>query len=614
MPNKTVTNRKQSITRRNLVRAGIGGVSVLLAGCMSGTDPAANNDGSNGATYRSFASYVPTDVQFNPHNPTSNIVQGTLVHWAPLMQYHVGTDQWIPMIASDWRMEGESVIIEVSDAFSWHNGDAVTAEDVGTRLKLMYYMDLPLADYLSDPPVVGDGTVELSLTAEVREEIFWPQLTANDEYHMIETPASIYGEYVERFENAGSDSEREKVQADLLEFAPQTPGEEVLGNGPFEFVEATENELVFERHDEFPVEYVRERVAETIDYDFADWPDEITVERFEFRDVGDLWSAYRSGTLHGGANDAPAEVYNEFPDSYNQVGVPRDEMWGLTFQYDDDIYGRRNVRKAFAHLIERSEKLANQMFPLGKAVDYDSGMTTAMTEEWVTTEVIDGFTDYIGRNHDEAASLLEEEGFSQDGDEWYTPDGDRFQMELRLPSYDDIVAGMQVVEARISEFGIQTEFNAMELSTFTGDVEPNGDFTVIASSLGNQPHPLQAYQFNWLDQMAKTNYDLTVEVPEIGNAEGDSTIEVNIEEILIELTETADADREQEIIDTLAWVHNQDVPYVACAEKAHQYCVSYADWEMPETTHEGVEGHDPLAMTHTPWHFPIHCGAIRPKQ
>lgn len=611
--NKTDSNRKQSITRRNLMRAGVGGIAVLLAGCMSSDDPAANDDSSSRATYRSFASYVPTDTQFNPHNPTNKIVQGTLIHWVPLMQYHVGTDQWIPMIASDWRMEGKSVEIEISDEFSWHNGDAVTADDVGTRLKLMYHMNSPLANYLSDPPVVGDGAVELSLATEVQEDIFWPQLTANDEYHMVETPASIYGEYVERFEDASSDSEREQVQSDLLKFSPQEPGKEVLGNGPFEFIEATEKKLVFERYDKYPVEYVQKQVAETIDYDFSDWPDEITVERFEFQNVGDLWSAYRSGTLDGGANDAPAEVYNEFPDSYNQVGVPRDEMWGLTFQYDDDIYGRRNVRKAFAHLIERSEKLANQMFPLGKAVDYESGMTTSMTEEWISSEVVNGFTDYMGRNYDEAAALLEEEGFSQDGDEWYLPNGDRFQMELRLPSYDDIIAGMQVVEARIAEFGIQTEFNAMELATFTGDVEPNGDFTVIASSLGNQPHPLQAYQFNWLDQQAQTNYDLTVTVPEIGDAGGEPTMEVDLKEILIELTETGSANRAQEIIDVLAWVHNQDVPYVACAEKAHQYCVSYADWEMPETAHEGVGGHDPLAMTHTPWHFPIHCGAIRPK-
>ncbi|WP_276256695.1 ABC transporter substrate-binding protein [Halomontanus rarus] len=630
MSRNSASKRERLTSRRNLLRTGAASVPLLLAGCIGGDDDdheavlnGDNDTGSGGGngnddvdavTWRSFASHVPTDAQFNPYNPSSSIVQGTLVHWAPLMQYHVGEDTMIPMIAEDWELDDTTATLHISDEFSWHNGDPVTAEDIRTRLATDYYMESPIAGYLEEPPVVDGDVIELSLENEVREDLFWPQVTGNDEYHMQEMPASIYGEFVEQFDDATSDEEIEDVQSDLLEFSPQEPGEEVLGNGPFEFLEATEGELVFERFDDWPLEYVREQVSETIDYDFSEWPDELAIERVEFEDIGDLWAAYQTGNLHGGADNAPAEVYDQYPDDYNQVGVPRDEMWGLTFQYDDDVYGRRNVRKAFAHIVDKSPPLPEQMFPLGLEVEYESGMTTAMTEEWVSQDVVDSFTDYSGQNYDEAAALLEEEGFYEDGGEWYTPDDDRLEMELRLPAYDDIVAGMQVVEARIEEFGIQTEFNAMELATFTGDVEPTGDFTVIASSLGNQPHPLFAYQFNWLDQPAETNYDMTVTVPEIGDADGDSSMEVDVESLLIELGQTSNADREQEIIDTLAWVHNQDVPYVACAEKAHQYLVSHAEWDLPETVHEGTGGHDPLMMTHTPWHFALHCGAIRPAE
>ena len=607
------------VSRRNLLRSGAVGVPLVVAGCMEGDDPAMDDDDttapgeSEEVVYQSYSSRVPGDTHFNPYNPANSIVQGMLVHWAPLMQYHVGTDQWIPMIASDWWMNGTSAVLEVSDEFTWHNGDPVTADDVATRLKLMYYMNDSIVGFLDGPPVAGDGEVELPLETEVQGDMFWPQVTGNIEYHAQSTPESIYGEFVERFEDATSDEEREEVQGDLLDFAPQEPGENVLGNGPFEFVEATEDAQVFERYDEYPVEYVREQVEATIDYDFSEWPDGLVLDRFEFVDVGDLWAAYRSATLDGGGDNAPREVYEEYPDGYHQVGVPRDEMWGLTFQYEDELYGNRNVRKAFAHIVERSEALADQMFPLGDVVAYESGMTTSMTEDWVSDDVVDSFTDYSGQNHDEAAALLEAEGFTEEDGEWYTPDGDRFEMELQLPNFDDIVSGMQVVEARIEEFGIQTEFNAMELATFNGDVAPTGDFTVIASGIGNQPHPMYAYQFNWIDQPAETNYDLTLEVPEIGDPDGEPTMEVDVSDLIVELGATDDEGRVQEIVDTLAWVHNQDIPYVGCAEKAHQYCVSYADWEMPETVHEGIEGHDPLAMTHTPWHFPVHCGAIRPS-
>ena len=618
MSKETGSTRSQMVSRRNLLRSGAVGVPLVVAGCMEGDD-AVEDDGATGpggedeVVYQSFASFVPRDTHFNPYNPANSIVQGSLVHWAPLMQYHVGTDRWIPMIASDWWMNGTSAVLEVSEEFTWHNGDPVTAEDVATRLKLMYYMNDSIAGFLDAPPVAGDGEVELSLETEVQGAMFWPQVTGNIEYHAQSTPESVYGEFVERFEDATTDEETEDVQGDLLEFSPQEPGENVLGNGPFEFVEATEDAQVFERYDEYPIEYVREQVDATIGYDFSEWPDGLVVDRFEFVDVGDLWAAYRSATLDGGADNAPREVYEEYPDDYHQVGVPRDQMWGLTFQYDDELYGNRNVRKAFAHIVERSDALADQMFPLGDVVAYESGMTTSMTEDWVSQDVIDSFTDYSGQNYDEAAALLEEEGFTEEDGEWYTPDGDRFEMELRLPSFDDIVSGMQVVEARIEEFGIQTEFNAMELATFNGEVAPTGDFTVIASGIGSQPHPMYAYQLNWVDQPAETNFDLTPEVPEIGDPDGEPTMEVDISDLIVELGATGDEGRIQEIVDTLAWAHNQDVPYVSCAEKAHQYCVSYAEWDMPETVHEGMEGHDPLAMTHTPWHFPVHCGAIQPR-
>lgn len=628
--------RTERVTRRHLLHVGAAGLPAVVAGCMGDGDPAGEeddddsddddsgaddgDDGDDSSTdpgedvvWKSFASHVPQDAQFNPYNAGTYVVQGRLVHWTPLMQYHVGSDQWIPLIAEDWSLDGTTGTIQVADEFTWHNGDAVTAEDVATRLQLMYYMNDPIESFLSGPPVAGNGEVELSLENEVQGDIFWPQVTANIEYHTMSTSASVYGEFVDRFEDAADDEAIQDVQADLTEFSPRTPGDDVLGNGPFAFVEATEEAQIFELHEDYPVEYVREQVTDTIGYDFGDWPAEIAIDRVEFHDVGDLWAAYRSETLDGGADNAPREVYAEYPDDYHVIGVPRDEMWGLSFQYDDDIFGRRNVRKAFSHVIERSEALADQMFPLGDVVEYESGMTTSMTEGWVSDDVIDSFTDYTGQNHLEAAALLEEEGFTEEDGEWYTPDGDRFSIELRLPAYDDIVAGIQVVEGRLAEFGIETEFNAMEVGTFFGDVAPTGDFSVIATNLGTQPHPLFSYQANWLGEAAETNFDLTPEIPEVGDADGDSTLEVDIDELLVELSASDDDERVQEIIDTLAWTHNQDVPYVACAEKAHQYCVSHDGWERPGTQHEALEEHDPLAMTHTPWHFPFYCGAIRPE-
>ncbi len=614
---------KDNVTRRRVLELGAISAPLMVAGCVGDDDPAVDDgvaddpaidddDDPDEVVYRPFASHPPTDTQFNPYNPTNSIVQGTLVHWAPLMQYHVGTNQWIPMVASDWHMDGTTAVIEVADEFTWHNGDPVTAEDVETRLKLRYYMNDPIAGFLDAPPVAGNDEVELTLETEVQEDIFWPQTTGNNEYDMEDTPASIYGDFIERFDDAESDDEIEEVQADLLSFAPQEPGEEVLGNGPFEFIEAVESAQIFERHDDYPVEYVREQVDATIGYDFNEWPDEIRIDRFEFVDVGDLWAAYRSAELDGGADNAPAEVYAEYPDDFHQVGVPRDEMWGLTFQYDDENFGRQNVRKAFAHLIDRSPPLSDNMFPLGDDVLYESGMTTGMTEEWVSDDVLDSLTDYIGENTDEAAALLEEDGYTREDDMWYTPDDELFEFELRMPNYDDIVPGFQLVVSLIEDFGIQVDFNAMDISTFFGDIEPTGDFTVIASSLGNQPHPLMSYQKNLLDQSAATNYDLTPEIPPVGEPDGEAE-QVDLEELMVELGTTGEEDRAQEIIDTLAWAHNQDIPYVACAEKAHQYLVTYADWEMPETVHEGVDGHDPLAMTHTPWHFPVHVAAVRPR-
>ena len=330
-------------------------------------------------------------------------------------------------------------------------------------------------------------------------------------------------------------------------------------------------------------------------------------------DVGDLWASYRSGTLDGGASNAPKEVYSEYPQGYRPIGIPRGEGWGLTFNYNDEVYGEQNIRQALGHLVDTSPPLPKQMFAFGQEVEYQSGMSTQMTKQWVSKDVYNNFTNYSGKNTDKANQLLEDAGFSKSGGKWKNSEGDPFKLVLKLPNYDDIVAGMQVVEGRLKEFGIQTEFNAIDTSSFYGDVTPNGDFEVIASSWGNQPHPLYAYQGNWLDQPAKTNYNLKPQVPPIGKPDADPSMTVDIKALLTEMAQTTKKDRIQEIIDKLAWAHNQDMPYVMAAEKAHQYLLSYDDWEMPEVKSESITGHDPVVNLHAPWAFPFHVGTVRPK-
>lgn len=624
------------LSRRRALRVGAGGTTILLAGCASGgdggdgdanqtggdnqTDGGNETDGSDGSggqgqlldpTYDSFASWLPKEAQFNPYHGKNYLIQGRLVHWAPLMKYHVGSDTWIPMILSDWSMDGTSVTVTVTDQFTWHDGDPVTAEDVGTRFTLDYHMGMTIADYLSEPPTVGDGQVELALSDPVNPDVFWPLLNGNSEYSLLSTPASIYGKYAQQFEDASTEDEREAVQKDLVDFALKDP-EKVLGNGPFQYTGFSGSKQQFERFDDYPVEYVQQSVSDAIGYDFSDWPAEINFPKWTFTKVKDLWPAYKTNKLDGGADNSSKEVYSQYPDHYRSFGVPRFSGWGITFQYDDDLFGDPKVRQAIAHVVDNSKPVPTQYFAFGLKVDHLTGMTTKMTEQWVSEEVRDSLTDYLGSNPEAATALLEEAGFTKEGGKWMTPGGSRFRIPIKSPSYSDIVSGTQVVTGQLEQFGIKPEFSAMENSSFYGQTVPNGKFRAIAASWGGGPHPFFAFRDTFVTQQG-TNVPETVTVPPVGEPDADPSLEVDVTQEINNLGAATDSQRTQELVDKLAWTINQNVPIVPVAQKAHHYLVSTDEWEMPPVEHDRPSGHDPMMMAHSPCFWPVHAGAHRAK-
>jgi peptide/nickel transport system substrate-binding protein len=143
---------REAISRRKAIQVTALGGAGLLAGCTSGNNNPGEGNGNGGTPAETVsgngngsdttvydAEFVELDRQgttpmnrhFNPWNPSDSGC------WFPgqavfnsLAKYIPASDENLPLIAKSWEMPEEQVLeVELSDEYTWHNGDQFVADD-----------------------------------------------------------------------------------------------------------------------------------------------------------------------------------------------------------------------------------------------------------------------------------------------------------------------------------------------------------------------------------------------------------------------------------------------------------------------------------------------------
>jgi peptide/nickel transport system substrate-binding protein len=629
MPRDTSEHGTDDVSRRDMMRRlGVGGSTVVLAGLAGcggdgagtatqgdGGDGGGGGDGGDGGdsgdgggggdggdggdgtdqmappvdgTFHVPTPRVPSDVHWNNYNPTSQA--GPTRNW--VQEYMIGYRQadqtFVPSpVFSDLTVEDQTMTITVADGVTWHSGDPVTAEDVVTQVKMDVFMNQPPADVVEDAQTASEMEAEISPSTGNREIALG---TYAGRY--FNTPTSMYGDFVTSFEEAGSDDERESVRSEVVEYQA-----EENGCGPFTITNATSRRFEGEAHEGHPA------------YD--------AIQGVDFRVTK---TTGNQGILQMGIADEidyigpivlSSDALDQLPDHYQINPTSNLNGHGLYWNHENEHIGRRNFRKAIAHVADRetiAQNAAGLDFktPVGTPTGI-SGVGSGIPRSWIG-DALDNFTPYE-TDTDRAASLLQDAGYSQQDGTWVGPNGNTVQLELVYPGgWTDWVNAGQTLNSQLQEFGFETELRTIDAPTWNGQTFPNGEFDITPRFWGGgRPHPFfgfRAVSNSTNQQNANIPQSFDVPMP-VGDSEG-STETINLAEQTAQIPQTSGEEATQ-IVRELAWAVNQTLPVLPVMEKIGAVWWTTDDWQTPSADNEWMSVNPP---THLTW--PFHEGEIPP--
>jgi len=615
MVDKDQTLDSRRLSRRQLIAAAASSSLVGFAGCGGdddGTDTDGGNssgtdtDGGNGSGTDTMGgngngtatatgtpvmvdqTYVDgigdTDVQqlqANPWNSTTYDASGPPKYWnMRYYNYNSTTAEFLPGILEDASIDGSTMTLQVSDQYEWHNGDAVTADDVVTHMRMARLMDTdPLllaraapSDILASVEGItapDETTVEADLTGELNPTITLVQTFGAETFPgTLTTPDAVYSSYVQDFQDAGTDDAREQVRTDVRNFVWSF--DEAYGCGIMQIDAIEEGQIRMSPYDGHP------------ESDAINWTG--GVELRELPQTSGVVAA-RNGIVDvTGLGGVDPTITDTFPDGWEDVSTIGNGGVGLVPNWDDDIFGQLEVRRAFAHILDTQEISAalqgfNSAYPEPPTYVFNQ----QQQEFWMGDPIEGNLIVYD--SNEEAANLLESVGFTQEDGTWFKPDGDQFTPTIDMwGGLDKWVSATRTFIGQLERFGIEAELVIHDRSVFFPEYEKEDmayECPVEFHAHGG-PQPLLGLTRNLTGYGGgNTGYDVEQTVPEVGSLDNDE-VTYNVEDLAQQAREASNEEDFVQAVRTLAWVQNLTVPTMPFTDFQQGRAYNDGDWNHPD--------------------------------
>jgi peptide/nickel transport system substrate-binding protein len=576
-------------TRRRVLGA-VGAVgTTAIAGCASnggegdgnggdGNGGDGNGDGGTGdqrvdQTFRYIVETLPTEQQLNPYNPNNvggdiGMVFNDMGYWSPM------EGEWVGAIASDWSVDGEEISITLNEDHQWHDGSELTADDVVRKTRFEKHFEAQFWEWMESVEATDEKTVLYSLDRSVSQDIIFSLLF--DEFQ-IDTPESQYQSYLESLEDASNDDAEQSALSDLTSFAPGYG--DAIGNSLFSVENVDSNRVAFTTWEGHPSYDDINFTGGELTY--------ISSENKVTALINDQVDSINADTVGPGTRGQVENSNAELRFVPGTGGV----SWSLDLNHD--LLGRRKVRQALAYILDGNEILANPLrgtgateIPCGLPVNLEGNK--ANLENWLPN-LGDQLTRY-GRteeNLSRAESLLREEGFSKDGDQWMTPNGEAFTVAGPWPSAGPNPSRVQVMNRQLEDFGINGSIQVIETSTW-GSRLTQCDYDITHGSWGGN-NPYQAFQAGFISAanprpspQCEGELKTSFEVPWPAGEPDGEVQSVNWQDRFNQLL-TASGEEATQLTEELAWIFNQALPQIPVLETNTPYAIRTDDWNWPES-------------------------------
>lgn len=603
-------------SRRRHVLKGIAGAgAAALAGCSGNS-----SDGEGSNRLRVEMANQPDQINYNPYGQQTPGVLNKII-FEQGARWHADEETWVPLLVEDWEypstvQAGETVQFTLYDGYTWFNGDSYTAEDFVGQMRWRNVNNDGVWEFLDDVEQTGEYSVEMTLAEKIDTRLF-----ENALFGMGDAPTNwtfkfdVFRDYLERMESAESDEEQSAILQELAEtsFSLEEVTEKGLGNGPFVPSEATANQLLLEKYEDYENLHI---TAGDIEFD--------TMEALPLQGPQEKLRSLRNNevdALHNVAfNSSQAD---QIPDNYESVRFYSHSGESISFNCRRPPLDNQRVRWALSNVLQARHDTLMQNLPLSdvnkEAVNLSAGVSQPLVDEWLG-DVKDQFMQFDGGT-ERATELLEGEGFTLEDGTWYKPDGEQFTLTFRDAGFHS--NRTQTASRILSEFGVETEAIIVEDTTYFGQTIPERNYDLTNWWVGQSaPLPYEGFQNHLVNEAWVTAYPLGVpsisewngegtsefvmEVPPIGEPDGELR-EVDLREHLQAIAQGQSKEEQRPHIQELAWFWNwMDASWGPWTLYIASEYYNTADWDWPA---------DDSAIMQTPsvQDWPVRQGSPTPK-
>jgi peptide/nickel transport system substrate-binding protein len=187
-----------------------------------------------------------------------------------------------------------------------------------------------------------------------------------------------------------------------------------------------------------------------------------------------------------------------------------------------------------------------------------AGMSDNLVPNWVNEGAVETLNPYE-YDVDKATALLEEAGWTKDGEWWTDPDGNEAAYELSFPAeFADYSATGTNVAEQLTAFGFNIAPRAVTFTQIPTDVlEGRFQMAIQAWGSSTNPHPHYSYvqDFFFQNTRVETGAERGMDFPLVQETEVAG--EVDIEALVVASGEGMDVEKQKEQLTQIAQVFNE---------------------------------------------------------
>jgi peptide/nickel transport system substrate-binding protein len=371
--------------------------------------------------------------------------------------------------------------VKLKPGIKWSDGADLTAKDLVGTYEIMWAQQAPAWSYINDVKAIDDLTVNFYITT--------PSPRALRLILRAYQPSSyaVYGKWMDQAAKLRKDGkkadgpEAKTLIDDLIAFRP----EKVVAYGPFVLDPGSVTEA--------QLEMVKNPVGFNAD--------KIDLEKMlvYFGDTAASMPLVLAGEIDystEGYTPSNVEAILAVP-NIKIINGPTGTGPGLWFNNAVYPFDKKEVRQAFAYIIDREENAKVAMGSAGKAIQYQAGFADIGVKKWLTEDTIAKLNPYK-KDWAKAEELLKSIGFKKGADNiWLDDEGAPMKFELSVPAdYADWLGAAENVSQQLNAFGFKTSVKGYP-SAERGTVQKEGKYQILID-LGiyyNPPYPQASFNY-----------------------------------------------------------------------------------------------------------------------